>query len=60
LETEKEQMKYNNPEKGNRMNFLQKVIAFLRKIGVLKVGGEVRTYKSSKDEGYKPPDPLEN
>ena len=42
------------------MNFIQKIIAFLRKIGVLKVRGEVRTYKSSKDAGYKPPDPLQD
>ena len=42
------------------MNVFHKIIAFLKKIGVLKVGGEVRTYKSSKDAGYQPPDPLEN
>ena len=38
------------------MNLIKKIIAFLKKIGVLQVGGEVNTYKSSKDKGYKPPD----
>ena len=42
------------------MNVIQKVIAFLKKIGVVKAGGETRTYTSSKDAGYKPPDPFEN
>ena len=41
------------------MNFIKKIIGFLKKIGVLKMGVETNTYKSSKDEGYKPPDPLE-
>jgi len=45
--------------KGAAMKIMQKIVAFLKKIGVLKVGGEVRMYKSSKDAGYKPPDPLE-
>jgi len=42
------------------MSVIQKIIAFLKKIGFLKIGGEVRTYKSSKDAGYQPPDPLED
>ncbi|MFH0864474.1 MAG: hypothetical protein V1858_05315 [Candidatus Gottesmanbacteria bacterium] len=35
------------------MNIIKKIIEFLKKIGVLKAGGEVNTYKSSKDKGYK-------
>ncbi len=39
------------------MDFIKKIIAFLKKIGLLQVEGSKGTYKSSKDEGYKPPDP---
>jgi hypothetical protein len=39
------------------MNFLKKIIDFLKKLGVIQ-GVTVSTYKSSKDKGYKPPDPL--
>lgn len=42
------------------MEFIKKIIAFLKKIGILKVEGSKSTYKSSKDEGYKPPDPLDD
>lgn len=42
------------------MEFLKKIIAFLKKVGILKAGVSTRTYTSSKDEGYKPPDPLED
>jgi hypothetical protein len=38
------------------MSIFQKIIEFLKKIGILKAGGEVHTYTSSKDEGYKPPE----
>jgi len=41
------------------MNFIKKLVDLLKKFGFLKVGGSVRTYKSSKDKGYQPPDPLE-
>jgi len=42
------------------MNIIQKILDFLKKIGVLKVSGTASTYKSSKDEGYQPPNPLDN
>ncbi len=35
------------------MSIIKKIIEFLKRIGVLKVGGEVNTYKSAKDKGYK-------
>jgi hypothetical protein len=41
------------------MNIIKKIIAFFKKIGILKVGGKVNAYKSSKDKGYEPPDPLD-
>lgn len=41
------------------MNFIKKIIAFLKKIGLLQVGVSSSTYKSSKDAGYHPPDPLD-
>jgi hypothetical protein len=37
---------------------IKKIIEFLRKIGLLRVRGNAGTYKSSKDKGYQPPDPL--
>jgi len=42
------------------MEIIRKIIEFLKKIGVLKVGTSSSTYKSSKDAGYQPPDPLDN
>lgn len=42
------------------MSIIKKIVEFLKKIGVLKAGVETNTYRSSKDKGYKPPDPLEN
>ncbi len=42
------------------MQIIKKIIGFLKKIGVLKVGGEVNKYKSSKDEGYKVEMPENN
>ena len=41
------------------MNIIKKIIEFLKKIGLLKVEGNAATYKSSKDAGYQPPDPLD-
>lgn len=41
------------------MNIIKKIVEFLKKIGLLKVGAEVNTYKSAKDAGYKI-DPLED
>ncbi|MCX7881088.1 MAG: hypothetical protein N2482_01060 [Patescibacteria group bacterium] len=40
------------------MKIIKKIIDLLRRLGILKVGGEVNTYKSAKDSGYKI-DPLE-
>jgi len=42
------------------MNFVTKIIEFLKKIGVLKVEAKGARYNSSKDAGYQPPDPLDN
>lgn len=43
------------------MSLIKKIIEFLKKIGVLKIGGTVKTYKSSKDKGYQiDVDPLDN
>lgn len=42
------------------MNIFTKLIEFLKKIGVLKVGVKGSSYKSSKDAGYQPPDPLDD
>ncbi|MCX6731965.1 MAG: hypothetical protein NTV98_00300 [Candidatus Roizmanbacteria bacterium] len=42
------------------MNIITKIIEFLKKIGVIKVGATSATFKSSKDAGYQPPDPLDN
>lgn len=42
------------------MNIITKIIEFLKKIGVLKVGTSRASYKSSKDAGYQPPDPLDD
>jgi len=42
------------------MQIIKKIIEFLRKIGLLRVKGSAGKYTSSKDEGYKPPDPLDN
>lgn len=41
------------------MTFIKKIVEFLKKIGLLKVGVSSATYKSSKDAGYQPPDPLD-
>lgn len=41
------------------METLKKIIDFLKRLGILKVGAEVNKYKSSKDEGYKV-EPMEN
>ncbi len=37
-----------------------KIVNFLKSIGLLRVSGSAGTYKSSKDAGYKPPNPLDN
>jgi len=42
------------------MEILKRLIAFLKKIGVIKVGSAARTFKSSRDAGYQPPDPLDD
>lgn len=42
------------------MSILKKIVAFLKKIGVLKLELKKNSYKSSKDKGYEPPDPLDN
>lgn len=42
------------------MQFIKKIIEFLKKIGLLKAEASKGKYTSSKDESYKPPDPLEN
>lgn len=41
------------------MNIIKKIIEFLKKIGLLKISGNAGTYKSSKDKGYQPPNPLD-
>lgn len=41
------------------MELIKKIIEFLKKIGILKVGAEVNTYKSSKDAGYKVDDLID-
>jgi len=43
-----------------KLELLKKLIEFLKKIGLLKMDVKASTYKSSKDEGYQPPDPLDN
>ena len=46
-------------ELGHALCYLTSIlafIAFLKKLGVIKIGGEVRIYKNSKDPGYKPPE----
>jgi len=42
------------------MNIIRKIIEFLKKYGVLKTGVSGATFRSSKDKGYQPPDPLDN
>jgi hypothetical protein len=42
------------------MNIITKIIEFLKKIGILKVGTSSSSFKSSKDAGYQPPDPLDD
>jgi hypothetical protein len=42
------------------MNVFQKILAFLKKIGVLSVGGTSSTYTKSTDAGYQPPMPDDN
>lgn len=42
------------------MEFIKKIIEFLKKIGILKIQGSASTFKSSRDPGYKPPDPFDN
>lgn len=41
------------------MEIIKKIVEFLKKIGLLRVKGRAGTYKSSKDAGYQPPDPLD-
>ena len=36
------------------------IIEFLKKIGLLRVEASKGKYRSSKDEAYKPPDPMDN
>lgn len=40
------------------MELLKKILEFLKKIGLLQTEASAGKYKSSKDEAYKPPDPL--
>lgn len=42
------------------MQFIKKIIEFLKKIGLLRVEASKGKYTSSKDEAYQPPDPLDN
>lgn len=42
------------------MQLIKKIIEFLKKIGILKMEASKGKFTSSKDEAYKPPDPLDN
>ena len=42
------------------MEFIRKIIEFLKKIGLLRMEASKGKYTSSKDEAYKPPDPLDS
>jgi hypothetical protein len=42
------------------MQFIKKIVEFLKKIGFLRVKASKGKYTSSKDEAYKPPDPLDH
>jgi len=47
--------------KGDRnTKFINKIIEFLKKIGLLRVEASKGKYRSSKEEAYKPPDPMDN
>jgi len=42
------------------MNIFQQIVAFLKKIGVLKIEGKASTYKGTKEKPYQiDVDPLE-
>ncbi len=42
------------------MNIFAKIIAFLKKVGILKVGVQSSAYTKSTDAGYQPPEPDDN
>jgi|GEM_PF-1915535 hypothetical protein len=43
------------------MDMIKKIIDFLKRIGVLKVGATAKTYKGTKDKPYQiDVDPLDN